>query len=129
MKEETKLWLKYSEENLEAAKILLGRHLYNPALHNVQQSVEKSLKSLLIEHAVGLKKSHSISELKNILENMNIHIDLDDDECDLLDSVYLPSKYPLGSALPDYNPDEEITKDCLAIAIKVFEETQSRLGE
>ena len=129
MKEETKLWLKYSEENLEAAKILLGRRLYNPALHNVQQSVEKSLKSLLIEHAVGLKKSHSISELKNILENMNIHIDLDDDECDLLDSVYLPSKYPLGSALPDYNPDEEITKDCLAIAIKVFEETQSRLGE
>jgi HEPN domain-containing protein len=129
MKEDAKLWLKYSEENLEAAKILLSSHLYNPALHNLQQSVEKSLKSLLIEYAIKLKKSHSISELKNVLEDMNIHIELDDDECDLLDSIYLPSKYPVGSALPDYYPDEEITKNCLRIAQKVFEETQNRLAE
>ncbi len=129
MKEDTKLWLKYSEENLEAAKILLSSHLYNPALYNLQQSVEKSLKSLLIEYAIGLKKTHSISELKNELENMNISIELNDDECDLLDSIYLPSKYPVGSALPDYYPDEEITKNCLTIALKVFKEIQNILAE
>jgi len=26
----------------------------------------------------------------------------------LLDSVYLPSKYPLGSVLPHFDPDAEI---------------------
>ena len=40
----------------------------------------------------------------------------DDDECDLLDSVYLPSKYPLGSVLPRFDPDEEAARQCLAIA-------------
>lgn len=131
MKEDTKLWLKYSEENLEAAKILLDSQLYNPALYNLQQSIEKALKSLFIEYAIKLKKSHSISELKNTLVDENIHIELDDDECDLLDSIYiyLPSKYPVGSALPDYSPDAKITKSCLSIAQKVFEETKNRLME
>ncbi|MCF6268736.1 MAG: hypothetical protein L3J41_03405 [Melioribacteraceae bacterium] len=46
-----------------------------------------------------------------------------------MDSIYLPSKYPVGSALPDYYPDYETTKNCLAIAQKVFEETKNRLSE
>ncbi len=101
MKEETKLWISFSEENLEAAKVLLESSLFNPALQNIQQSVEKSLKALFIEHGIKLKKSHSVSELKNLLLNSKIVIDLDDDECELLDSIYLPTKYPIGSALPD----------------------------
>lgn len=66
MKEETKKWLKFAGENLESAKILLESHLYNPALHNVQQSVEKALKSLFIEKGIPLRKTHNILELKNI---------------------------------------------------------------
>lgn len=49
MQEETKNWLKYSEENLEAAKVLLESELFNPCLHNIQQCVEKALKSIIIE--------------------------------------------------------------------------------
>ncbi|MBU2444452.1 MAG: HEPN domain-containing protein [Bacteroidetes bacterium] len=48
MKEETKNWITFSEENLEAGKILLESQLYNPCLHNIQQSIEKALKSLFI---------------------------------------------------------------------------------
>jgi len=46
MQEETKRWLTYSEENIEAAKILLESELFNPFLHNIQQFIEKALKSL-----------------------------------------------------------------------------------
>ncbi len=46
MQEESKSWLTYSEENLEAARVLLESELYNPCLHNIQQSIEKALKSL-----------------------------------------------------------------------------------
>jgi HEPN domain-containing protein len=45
MQEETKNWLSYSEENLEAAKVLIDSKLFNPCLHNIQQSIEKALKS------------------------------------------------------------------------------------
>jgi len=44
MKDETQVWLKYSEENFQSAKILLGSKLFNPCLQNIQQSVEKTQK-------------------------------------------------------------------------------------
>lgn len=68
MQEETKSWLTYSEENIEAAKVLLENELYNPCLHNIQQSIEKALKSLFIEKLIPFKKTHNIMELKTILD-------------------------------------------------------------
>lgn len=56
MQEETKNWLKYSEENIEAAQVLFESELYNPCLHNIQQAVEKALKSLFIEKSIPFKK-------------------------------------------------------------------------
>jgi hypothetical protein len=48
MKSETKIWLDYAEENLKSSKILLDNKLYNPSLQNVQQSVEKALKAIVV---------------------------------------------------------------------------------
>ena len=80
MQEETKSWLTYSEENLEAAKVLLESELYNPCLHNIQQSIEKALKSLFIEKVIPYKKTNNIMELKTILEKNGISIELTEDE-------------------------------------------------
>ena len=44
MKNETRIWLDYAEENLESAKLLRESELFNSCLQNVQQSVEKLLK-------------------------------------------------------------------------------------
>lgn len=127
MKEETKTWLKFSLENFESAKILLESQLYNPCLQNVQQSIEKSLKSLLIEYSLPLKKTHSINELQTMLSNANIQLDLLEEECDFIDSIYLPSKYPLGSALPDFDPDVEICKNAISIAEKIIKNVRAYL--
>lgn len=120
MKKETEAWLKYSEENLHAAKVLFESKLFNPCLYNIQQSIEKSLKSIYIEKQISFKKTHSIMELNSILKSKKYYIELSDDECDFLDSIYLPSKYPLGSALPYYYPDEEICKNSINIAERVL---------
>lgn len=34
-------------------------------------------------------------------------------------SAYLPSKYPLGGALPDFEPNDEICRKTLTIAERV----------
>ncbi|HET54378.1 MAG TPA: HEPN domain-containing protein [Ignavibacteria bacterium] len=99
MKDETKTWLNYAGENLESSQILLQSNLYNPCLQNVQQAVEKALKAVLIEKAIKLKRTHDILDIKYLLLDNNIEIDLSDDDCDFLNSIYLPSKYPVGSAL------------------------------
>ena len=120
MKDETTIWLTYAQENLESAKILVDSHLLNPCLQNIQQSVEKSLKALFIEHAIKLKKTHNISELNNILCDHGYDIELPDEDCEFLDSIYLPSKYPLGSVLPYYEPDETLCHQGISIAQHVF---------
>jgi len=102
MKNETRVWLSYAGENLEAAKILLEQGLYNPCLQNVQQSIETSLKALLLERIHSQRNTHSITELIRILHEHQINLSLTDEECDLLDSIYLPSKYPLNGVLPDF---------------------------
>ena len=128
MRKETKDWVKYSQENLEASKILLESGLYNPCLHNIQQSIEKALKALFIENAIKFKKTHNILELKTILENNSLSIELSDDECDFLDSIYLPSKYPIGSALPYFQPDEKICKESLSLAERVIDDVTKLIG-
>jgi len=116
MRDETRRWLQYAEENLASARLLLQNGLFNPCLQNVQQVVEKALKGLLIEKAIGLKKTHDILTIKYLLHEHGLDIDLPDDDCDFLNSIYLPSKYPVGSVLADYEPDETICREAVSIA-------------
>jgi len=97
LKDETKMWVRYSAENFDSANILLKSGLYNPCLQNVQQAVEKALKALLIENDIQFKKTHDILELKMLLKKKNIEIDLSDEDCDFLNSIYLPSNIQSGA--------------------------------
>ena len=115
MKDETRQWLTYAQENRRSAEVLLESGLYNPCLQNAQQAVEKMLKALLVEKNIKIKKTHSISELARLLKDTGAEIDISEDECELFDSIYLPSKYPVGGMLPDYEPDKMICRQCLDI--------------
>jgi HEPN domain-containing protein len=129
MKDETKNWIAYAGENLHSAVVLLESGLLNPCLQNIQQSVEKYLKALLLEKDQKVRKTHSISDLHTLLQNIGITIGLTEDQCDLFDAVYLPSKYPLGGVLPAFEPDNALCQDCLSIAQKVEEKVKELLIE
>ena len=128
MKDETIVWLSYAEENLLAARLLLEQGLYNPCLQNIQQSVEKGLKALLLEKTHSYRKTHSITELVNLLTADDIDVNLTVEDCDLLDSIYLPSKYPLGSVLPNFEPDDDLCCHCLSLAQNAVERIKRELG-
>ena len=66
-----------------------------------------------------MKKDSNGLELKILLDEISVKIDIKDEECDFLNSIYLPSKYPLGSALLDFDPGVEICEQAIAIANKV----------
>jgi len=120
MKNETSLWLNYARDNLDSAILLLENNLFNPCLQNLQQCVEKTLKAVLIERNYPLKRTHSINELKNIVDSIGIRINLSEDDCDFFDSVYLPSKYPVASVIPDFNPDKSMCNNAIKIGEYLF---------
>ncbi len=120
MNDEAAGWLKYAEENRLTAELCLHNGLYNPAVQNAQQAVEKALKFLSIQMGIPVRKTHNIVRLNKDLLAKGVDCGLDDHACDLLDAVYLPSKYPLGSALPDFEPDSDIARLCLTIANQVL---------
>jgi len=127
MKEEAEIWLDYSNENLQSSEILFESNLYNPYLQNAQQSIEKAFKAVLFEKGIPVKKTHDIFELNQILIKNNLTIDISDDECDLINSIYLPSKYLLGSVLPDFNPGQKICLQVINISKRVFREAEKIL--
>ncbi len=100
MKDETRTWIIFAAENLRSAEVLLKSLLFNPCLQNAQQSVEKACKALLTENNVPIKRTHDI---------------------------YLPSKYPFGSVLPDFMPDLDFCKHVLEIARRVFADIENQL--
>ncbi|MBW1649815.1 MAG: HEPN domain-containing protein [Deltaproteobacteria bacterium] len=120
MKNETKDWQNYTIENLDSLKIFFESCLCNPCLQNVQQSVEKALKLIFIEKSIKIKRTYDMLELKYLSRNNGLDVDISDDECDFLNTIDLPSKYPLGNVLPDFEPDEEICKYAIEIAEKAF---------
>jgi HEPN domain-containing protein len=127
MQNETKMWIEYSKENFQSAKILIKSELYNPCLQNVQQCVEKAIKSILVENSQKLKKTHNILELKHITEKLGFKIEISEEECDFLDSIYLPSKYPIGGVLPDYQPNEDICNKAIQISKRVLSSIENIL--
>lgn len=119
MKDEIQLWVDSAEQDEQSARILLQHHLYNPCLYHVQQSIEKLLKAVIVEHGLELQRTHSIQGLVNILTRHDIPVDVEEDDIDLIDSVYMPARYPLGSALPHFEPEQTVCQRCLRIAERI----------
>ena len=129
MKDSTAKWIAFAEENLGCARLVVEREYYNAALQNAQQAVEKALKALVIERDIEVSKTHSIQQLRNMVADEGLGDLLADEECELLDSIYLPSKYPLGSALPASEPDADICSKCTQIAETVLQNVHRLLDE
>lgn len=72
-----------------------------------------------MDRGLEFRRTHSIRELLGILAAQGVTLSVSEDEMDLMDSIYIPSKYPVYSALPQALPDPVICRDALSIASKV----------
>jgi len=116
MSDESLRWSAYAEENLAVARMALDAGLLNAALQNTQQAVEKLLKAGLLALRQSCPRTHSIAALRDRLEDAGGTTGLSDEDCAFLDAIYIPSKYPVGSALPDFEPTAEIVLRGIRIA-------------
>ena len=59
MKEITESWLKFAKRDFMAKELLYETMKWNLFLHFTEQSIEKLLKAILLEHDVVPPKSHN----------------------------------------------------------------------
>jgi len=132
MKKGAKVWLDFADRDLQAARLLVdSEYVSNVVLFHAQQCVEKCLKALLEENGVFVPHIHSVVKLNSlVMEEAGISLNLDEDELDLVDAVYIDTRYPSGlGLLPSGFPTREDAREILGIAERVYNETSEHLPD
>jgi HEPN domain-containing protein len=131
MKEQTRAWLEFAARDIEAArKLAESEYLANIVLFHSQQCVEKCLKALLEEHSQNVPKIHGVNRLHNLLaESTGIALPVTADELDLIDDVYIDTRYPGSFGLLQSGlPSKEQAISLLEIAEKIHEAVCKKLS-
>ena len=122
------LWLKYADEDLRSARVLLEAELYSMVCFHSQQAVEKLLKALLALLGQPIPRIHSLLRLRKLSEeSLGNALRLDEESLMFLNDVYLDSRYPtdlgiLPTGLPN-QADAQRAYDCAKELCKVLSST------
>lgn len=125
MKDGTKSWIAFADRDLEAAKSLLkNEYVANIVLFHCQQCIEKCLKAILEEHEIQVPKIHSVVRLFGLItENIELGYTIDENALNLLDDIYIDTRYPSGlGLLPTGFPSKEEASKILKIAKDIYAE-------
>ena len=112
-------WLKQAEKDLASARNSLESDDYEWACFQAQQSAEKALKSVLYSRGFRKIITHSIYELVKKIGNLEAGLMRFKKEAKVLDSVYIPSRYPNGIAgdlAPFEYYEKEDAEECINYA-------------
>ncbi len=105
-------WLRHAEADLKYARILHREGGHYLACYLSQQVAEKALKAVLYHEGEETVLGHSVRKLGERAAEYRPSFSAVVDKCSLLDSYYIPTRYPNG--LPD------------AIAPDVYDETTAK---
>jgi len=125
--EMAKEWLKSSSFDLENISYIIEvEHLTGVVAFHAQQAIEKSLKAYLAYNEIDIPKTH---KLQNLLGKVDIEFEVDDNILQLMDKLYIDSRYPgdLG-LLPYGQPTLEDAKEFYESAQTVFEKICRVIG-
>ena len=125
--EMAKEWLKSSSFDLEnISYIIKVERLSGVVAFHAQQAIEKSLKAYLAYNEIDIPKTH---KLQNLLGRVDIEFEVDDNILQLIDKLYIDSRYPgdLG-LLPYGQPTLEDAKEFYESAQTIFDEICRVIG-
>jgi HEPN domain-containing protein len=116
MSDEAFTWLQYARKNLKVAEMTLQAGLLNPCLQNARRVVEKALKAIRVRRKMSAKRTHSIRDLNRDLSTAGLETGLTEEDCELLDSIYVISKHPSDLVSPHSPPDLDVCRRCVELA-------------
>ena len=129
MKDAVREWIRQSEEELGMAAYLLEGGYFKGACYHAQQSIEKSVKSMLLSKGWPLEKTHSLERLVAVGKDYRVRLPLSDEEIVFVDNIYR-GRYPAEAGLlPLGEPSKADAERALRIAKRVLESARTALGK
>jgi len=125
MKFITEEWLKSSESDLHTIEEIIDNEMLTHIVaFHCQQCIEKAFKAIIEEYQLTERRIHDLITLKDIVSLMS-KFDFDEDILDLLNKLYIDSRYPgeLG-LLPEGKPTSDDAKIFFEFARKVYREVK-----
>lgn len=92
MKKITQKWFEFAEKDLKSAEILFKGKEYEAAIYHCHQAIEKTIKAIIVEKEIKLRKTHDLVELLS-----DAKINLSSDILKFIDDLnpyYNPIRYP-----------------------------------
>lgn len=125
-KTSAKEWLTKAYHDLSSARVLYSVHHYTDTIGNdLQQAIEKTLKSFLAFENKQIRKTHDLMEISRLVDG---YIQFSAAEKDLLDiatAYYAQDRYPVPNlALPARDQIGEV----LDFAEQLFDQVCRQLG-
>ena len=120
-------WLKSAKSDLLVIeKIINEADLSHVVAFHSQQAVEKSFKALLENRKIDFKKQHDLIKLKDKIDDFNA----DEDTLDILNKLYIDSRYPGEIGLLPYGkPTIEDAKEFFDFANTIYDKIVNILKE
>jgi len=124
----TENWLKDAQDELESASILFEHGKYRGTCYHSQQSVEKGLRSLILEKGERPERIHDIVELFNKVTTLGWSLSFPMDDAIFLNSIY-KGRYPTEEGLlPHGEPSEEDSEKALLTARKLMQKIKNLIS-
>ena len=124
MRKATKVWIEFVNRDIKAAyKLLEDEYLSNIVILHSQQAIEKILKAILEEKSIKIPKTHSVFSLYNLIpEEIKDQIKINIDELEIIDDIYIDSRYPTSiGSLPNGFPEKKDSEIIYNIAKSIVD--------
>lgn len=122
-------WLKFVNDDIRSAEILLREGIFNMVCFHSQQAAEKSFKAFLRHHNQNIPFIHILEELCKRCIKIDPSFSQFMDDCMALDIFYQPTRYPEAptGSLPDGLPNKEQAEATLQMAKNIFAFVRQRI--
>jgi HEPN domain-containing protein len=119
-------WLKAAQDDLDSISYIIeAQHLTNVVAFHSQQAIEKSFKALIEYHQIQFIKTHNLEKL---YKNINDLIDIDYDKLELINELYIESRYPGDMGLlPEGKPSMHDAKEFYEFALSIFKQISQKI--
>lgn len=132
MRERTKAWLKFVDDDMTSANVLLNSsEVYAAVLFHLQQAVEKAFKAILENESIPTPKIHDLIILyKQIPAKIKNRLNIRKDDLQDLTSIYTDTRYP-GEVglLPNGEPTKDNASEMYGLCKAIITQIKEVLSE